>query len=71
MPPLLSAAPPPQKTPAIPVASTGIADSGATNIYYAPGAPLLKLDPSAPWLQVVMPNGNMALSSSTAKECIP
>ena len=52
------------------MASTGIADTGATTIYYAPKYPLPKLDPSAPRVHVGTANVHMARSSATAKSYI-
>ena len=53
------------------MSSTCIPDTGATNIYYAPGALLLKLDPTTPIVQVGMANGHMARSSAMAEVAIP
>ena len=53
------------------MASTGIANTGATNIYYTPGAPLLKLDRLAPRVQVGTANGHIDCLSATAKAAIP
>ena len=53
------------------MASTGISDTGATNIYYAPNSPLFKLDPSEPRVHVGPANGHMARLSTTAEAAIP
>ena len=53
------------------MASTGIADTGATNIYYAPDAPLLKLYPSSPRVHMGMANSHMAFSSAMSGAAIP
>ena len=53
------------------MASTGIADIVATNIYYAPVSPLLKLDPASPRVQASTSNDHMARSSAMAEAAIP
>ena len=51
--------------------STGISDTGATNICYSPDAPLLKLDTSATRVHVGTANGHMDRSSATAEAATP
>ena len=53
------------------MSSTGISDTGDTNIYYALDALLLKLDPSVPRVHMVTANGHIARSSATAEAATP
>ena len=51
--------------------STGISDTGSTNIYYDHDDPLLKLDPASPRVHMGTANGRIARSSATSKASIP
>ncbi|KAL7525219.1 hypothetical protein ACHAXR_001556, partial [Thalassiosira sp. AJA248-18] len=52
-------------------AATGVADTGASSIYFAPDTPVLEYNPSAPAIAVGTASGQRQLSSATAKHCIP
>ncbi|KAL7531028.1 hypothetical protein ACHAXR_003813, partial [Thalassiosira sp. AJA248-18] len=52
-------------------AATGVADTGATSIYFTPDAPVTEYDPTAPAIAVGTASGQRQLSSATAKHCIP
>ena len=64
---ILPTDPPTQHTPQ----STGIIDSGATGIYFAPDAPVRHKDPQAPTITVGTASGQVQRSSASALLNLP
>jgi hypothetical protein len=50
----------------LPLSHTGIADSGASGFYFAPGAPVTDLNPKAPTVGVSVANGRPERSVASA-----
>ena len=72
----LSCSPPTRSPPTTPhtqltPASTGIIDSGATGIYFAPDAPVSDKDPQAPPITVGTATGQVQRSSASATLALP
>ena len=61
---------PPPRISAAPILTTAIIDSGASDIYFPPGAPVANINPSAPLTHVGDTAGNSYQSSARASHLL-